>query len=499
MANTNSPQFNTYKTVEVKFDGADFFRSGDLTTQRDLQIVNLFYDRVSQENKQREVRLVKRPGLTTTTYSLSKVSSSNTIRGKYYDVDQNAFYWAVGNKLYSVTPDVGVTVRTVATLNTSSGYVGFCSFLKADNTRYVLASDGTDLWVDDYAATSCTRVTDVDMPTPHQPYPLYLDGYVFLIGEESGDIYNSDNDDPTAWTAGEFIQAEISSDWAIRLFKVKNYIISMGYNSIEYFWDAGNATGSPLSRNDSPVRNVGYITGGCQIGDTVYFVGQDEKHNLSVYAVNSFKVERVSNAVVDRTIQTISSAANSKGRVNLDKDGECISVDGHTFYILVTPVTTWAYDVDEKFWYEWKGSTGTGLAVEAVWGMYNGSSYMAIAGQTYISVMSPSIYQDFGANFTCRYTTEENYFDSFNWKVCNRLGLMGSRHAYTGTSTANLTWSDNDWADGGTTARTVNVFGTSPYITRCGKFRARSFRIEYTDNYPWFATGLVLDINVQGI
>lgn len=502
MAYSNSPQFQTYKTVEIKFDGQDTFRTGDLTVQRDLQIVNMYYDQISQENKERRVILKKRPGLAATTYSLSKVANTDVVRGYFYDVDQNAFYWAVGNKLYAVKPDVGTTVRTVATLNTSSGYVGFCSYLKSNNTRYVCASDGTDLWIDDYAAVTCTRVTDVDFPTPHQPYPLYLNGYIFLIKANSSDIYNSDNDNPFAWTAGEYISAEISSDYALRLYKVKNYIITLGYNSVEYFWDAGNTSGSPLSRNDSPVRNVGYITGGAQSGDTVFFVGQDDKQNIAVFSVNSFKVDRISNPVVDRTLQTFSTTNNVKGNVNLNTDGHIVSTDGHNFYVLVTTQTTWAYDIDSKIWYEWKGSDGTGLKVEACWGMFNGAPYLAIKNQSFISIMSQKTYQDFGANFTCRYTTEDNNFGTNNWKICHKVYLHCSMHLDHNTAVSNavVTWSDNDWNDGGTgTARNINVFSSSPYITRCGRFRNRSFRIEYTDNYPLFMTGLQLDLNVYGI
>lgn len=499
MARTNSPESDTYKSVDIKFDGTDLYRSGNLTVQRDLNIVNMYYDRISQENKQREVRLKKRPGLVESSYSLSKVSSSDVIRGSFYDPDQNALYWAVGNKLYAALPDTGTTIRTVATLNTSSGYVGFCSYLKSTNVRYVLISDGTDLWVDDYVGVSCARVVDADMPTPHQPYPLYLDGYVFLIDSDTGDIYNSDLDDPTAWTAGEVISAEIESDFAIRLFKAKNYIVCLGTSSIEYFWDAGNTTGSPLSRNDSPFRGVGYITGGCQIGDTIYFVGQDKNMNLAVYSINSFKVDRISNAVVDRTLQAFSSSNNVKGQVNLDKDGFAVSLDGHTFYVLVTTQTTWVYDVEDKFWYEWRGSDNTNLKIEASWGMLNGAPYVAIQGKTAISYFSQAAYQDLGSNFTCQYTTEPAGFGTFNWKICHRASLDCSMHAYTGTSNATLSWSDNDWADSGTTERNINVFSSSPYITRCGKFRTRSFRVKYADNYPFFMSGLRLDINVMGI
>ena len=495
MAFSQAPQFNTYQQKEVTFDGGVLFRSGDTSINRDIQIVNMYYDRISQENKTREVRLRKRPGLTDSSYSLTKSAASDVVRGSFYDVDQNAFYWAVGNKLYAVKPDVGTTVRTVATLNTSSGYVGFCSFLKADDTRYVLASDGTDLWVDNFAATSCARVTDAQMPTPHQPYPVYLNGYVFLIEASSGNIWNSDNDDPTAWTAGSYITAEISSDYALRMIKAKNYLVVLGYNSAEYFWDAGNASGSPLSRNDSPVRGVGYITGLATIGDITYFVGQDEKKNLGVYMLNSFKIDKVSNSVVDRTLETYSSTSNAKGNVTLNKDGFGVSVDGHTFYVLVTDQTTWVYDVDDKFWYEWESSDGLGLKFEAVWGMYNGGVYAAIKNKTSISILSPSIYQDFGSNFTCRYVTEPLDFDTFNWKTANRLVLGCSRHLNTGTSNATISWSDDDWAST-TGSRSVNVFSISPMVHRLGKFRVRSIKVEYAANYPFWVKKLTLNINI---
>lgn len=500
MAFTNSPEVSTYKTVQIKVDGSPLYRSGDLTVDRDLQIVNMYYDRISQENKQRDVRLRKRPGLASTSYNLTKDTSTDSIRGSYYDQTSNRFFWVVNDNFYYIAPDVGTTVNTIGALNTSLGYVGICSFLKSDGTRFLILSDGTDLWVYNIGTNSLTEVTDVDLPTPHQPYPIYIDGYVFLIKTGTGDIYNCDVDDPFTWTTDGKINAEISSDAAIRLFKVKNYIIAMGYNSIEYFYDAANTPpSSPLNRNDSPFRGVGYITGGCQIGDTVYFVGQEDGQNLAVYSVNSFKVDRISNSVVDRTLQSFSTTNNAKGNVTLAQDGQCVSIDGHTFYVLVTPQTTWVYDVNDKLWYEWKGSDNTGLKIEAVWGMFNGNVYVALKNQSTISVMSESLYQDFGSNYTCRYTTENADFDTFNWKICHRVMLDCSMHNYTGTSNATVSWSDNDWGDGGTTGRNVNVFSSSPYITRCGKFRSRSFRISYADNYPFFITGIRLDLNIQGI
>lgn len=501
MAYTQNPENSTYKTLPVAFDGRSLYRNGDLTDQRDLQIVNMYYDTIFQDsqNKQAVKRLMKRPGLASTTYSLTKAAASSEIRGSYYDTDQNAMYWAVDDKLYSVNPDVSATTRLVATLNTSSGLVGFCSFLKSDNTRYVVASDGTDIWIDDYVAVSCSRVVDADLPTPHEPSPIYLDGYLFIIAAGTGDIYNSDLDDPTGWTPGDFITAEISSDYLLRLVKAKNYIVALGYNSIEYFYDAGNVSGSPLARNDSPFRSVGYISGLSTISDVTYFIGQDERHGIGIFSIENFDVSRISTPVVDRTLQPYVATQNTKSRALLNRPGYAVSFNGRTFYVVPTSTTTWIFDIETKEWYEWKGSDGTGLDIEASWIMYNGAMYVALGNQTSIAIMSPAVYQDFGVNFTCRYTSELVDGGTINWKYGHRMALDSSQEATSGTSNLTVTWSDNDWKSASTTTRSINLFSLSPYAFRLGRFRKRSFRFEYSDNYPLWLRGFYLDINVGQI
>lgn len=499
MAYTNAPSATTYKTDQLAFDGTDGYRTGNLTNARDCNTVNMYYERISQENERRDVCIRKRPGLIDALYVLNKNSPSDALRGDFYDVDQNAWYWAVNNHVYRLKTDSSSVPVLIQTINTSSGVVGFCSFLKSDNTRYVCFSDGTDLWVNDYVANTTTRVTDADMPTPHQPYPVYIDGYICLIKLNTGDMYNSDNDTPFDWTAGNFITAEISSDYALRIVKAKNYLIVLGFNSVEYFYDAGNATGSPFSRQDSAFRGVGLVTGLKTIGDTTYFVGQDNQMNLAVYMINSFKVDRISNPVIDRTLQTITSTPNVKSQTILNQDGFCLSVDGHTFYVLRTPQTTWIFDVDEHFWYEFKGSDGTGLKFEAIWNMYNGASYVAIAGNTTLSIMAHNVYQDYGVNFNCRHQTKDYTADTYRWKVMSRLMVIADQYQATGTSNLTVSWSNNDWPGGVADAsRTVNLFTESPYFMRLGRFRNRSFRVDYSDAFPLRIRSLEFELNVMG-
>lgn len=500
MARTNAPQTSTYKPDTIKFDGMPAYRNGDPDIERDCQIVNMYYERVSQENKERIVMLKKRPGLSTTTIPLNKTTRSDILRGYFYESANNTFYWAVNNKVYACPPTSTVP-RTVTTLSTSTGEVGFCSYLKSDNTAYVIITDGTDMWVDNFVAVSCTQVVDVDLPSPHEPSLVYLDGYIFVIKKDTGDMYNCDVDDPFSWTAGSFLSTEMSADFGLRLAKTKNYLVCFGKNSIEYFYiDSSLITGTPLARYDSPYRNIGYITGLNQIGDSLYFIGQDAALNIAVYALTSFKIDKISNSVVERTLQTLTSNPNTVSPLVLEYKGYTVSIDGHSFYCIPYNRTTWAYDIDEKLWYEWRRSDNVfGLQIEAVWMAYNGAVYVAINDQDFMSMMSVNVYADFGTNFVCQYTTENYNAGTFNWKVLARLSLNASQHANSGSSYANISWSDDDWVTGSeTTPRDINVFSASPFISNCGRFRTRSFRIKYEDNYPLLMDSLELNLNVMG-
>lgn len=496
MAFTKTPEESTYRTVPLVFDGFSTYRSGDLAIQRDCNIVNLFYDRISQENKNSEVFLRKRYGLRATAYNLTKSSASDTLRGYWYDTGSNRLYWAVNNKVYSVNPDSGSSIRTVATLVTSSGYVGFCEFLQTSTQkRFVLFSDGTDLWVDDFVAGTCTDVADADMPTPHVPQPVVLDGYVVLADLNTSDLYNSANDDPTVWEAGDYITAEASGDYVVMLAQCRNYITAFGTNSLEIFWNSANVSGSPFSRNESGYRNVGYVTGLCQVGNVLYFVGQNKDDGISVYKLDGFELNRISTSIVDQSLQPITSTDNVKGQTNLNRRGYSIAMAGHTFYVVSTPQATWAYDLEEKIWYEWRNTSNTALDIQASWNMMNGAAYVAIGSQTFISMFAPTVYQDFDTNFPCSYTTERFTGGSMNNKTMGRLVIVGDNYQVSSSSTLTLTWSDDDWTSTSGT-RTINIFSKRPTTHQLGQFITRSFRLSYSDNYPVRLRGLELEINI---
>lgn len=501
MAFSNTPEQQTYRTETVKFDQAPSLRFGDIAVQRDCNIINMYYDRISQEdNKKRDTSLRKRPGYVNTVRDLNKVSNTDPIRGWLYEPEESYFYWAVGNKVWRNKFSNSILdpyLEEICTLDTSAGLVSFDIFQKATSETYVLFTDGAALWSQQIRVVpgvAAAKVTDPDLPVPHIPYLVVMDGYVFLA--KNNTLYNSVVDTFDSWNPSDFLDAEMSADNIIALAKNVNYIVAFGQQSLEVFWNAANETGSPLSRNTSGYKSVGFVSNLCRIGDDLFFVGQEHNKNIAVYRLKEFQMQKISDEVVERFLQNKTATPLTDSQVKINNFGKTFSVDGHTFYCVTTQNATWMYELEDKLWCEWRDSTDAPLALEATFNVYNGGMYACISGSNFISYFNPSIYQDNGVNFTCTYTTQELMFGSPNKKVCNRAALRCDRHLGTGSSLATIAWSDDDWSLGTTSSQTVNVFSNTPFARRCGQFINRSFRITYTDNYPFRMKELSLELNI---
>lgn len=507
MAYSNSPETSTYKTVPLEFVYTSWPRSGSTSIRRDAEIVNMFYDRSGNENQTRSMALTKRPGLADNSISLAKTSASSLINGFYQDDSTNYIYWSCDGKVFELNTTGGAATQIATmtgTVTSSVNSVGFTSFLTSLGTRYVCFCNGTQLWYTVPGSGTATQVTDPDLPTNPSKDIVFLDGYLFLFKQGTGDIYNSDLDSPANWTAGNYITAEINPDKLSAITKIKNYLIAFGAEGIEFFYDAANLSGSPLGRNESYYKNVTLSSSLCTIGDRVYFVGKEKGKGLQVFELDANEIRPVSNGMMDRVLQTY-------GYVNVYSEQLSntqlfsMSLNGHHFLLVnfLSSGTLFVYDLDHKFWYRWTLATeGTdGNSIMAVWTINTtpGNPRLALGGRSNMSYFDNSFYQDFGANFTVSYTTEDYDADTFNWKMCHRMGLhCDFPTTAVATSNAQVSWSDDD-GNTFTTPRNLNVCSSNPYITQCGRFRSRNWRITYSDNYPFRMWGMTMDLNVGSV
>lgn len=480
-----APEQDTYSSERISLVNEINWRDGG-ATGKDEDYLNVFVETIRNkpiDDKRKYV--VKRAGATT---ALSRVTFS-LCRGMFFWADQNKIFQAVDDDIHIHDVNTGTVTSLSSVFGTLSGYVGFTEYLYDTNTTVVVATDGTTLVQIDSSNTLTTCV-DADLPTPHLPYPVFLDGYLFLVKTNSADIYNSDLNDPMLWTAGNFVTAEMEGDYLQRIAKLNNYLLAFGTNSIEYFWDSGNSPGSPLQRNDTPIKINSYLGGWAQYGNEVFYIGRDSGGQPDVFLLKDFKITPVGSNSVSRYLNRTTDGSTAW-------HGNIVAFKGHVFYVLRAGDTkTFMCDVDTKFWtrigFQSLNTFNINNAVSVKTNTTIKTYFTLNIADSIIYKFDDDTHQDVSSNFTCSIVTPPENFDTWNRKTMHRLTLLGDDPG--SASNVLVQWTDDDYQTFNT-GLNINQHADMPSIRRLGIFRERAFKLTYTDNYPFRVTEIEVDIN----
>jgi hypothetical protein len=473
----------SYQTHRVQFL-REITSRADNTSLKDEDFLNCVLEPIrNRELNDTRQFIMKRAGVGT---QIASVAPSE-IRGMFFWNDQDKLFYSVGNTVYVYSFTSGINLP-LAVFSTTSGEVGFCEYLYDTNQVVIIATDGTTLVQIDNANV-VTTCTDPDLPTPHLPYPVFIDGYLFLAKSNSADVYNSDLNNPMSWDPSNFLSAEMKGDWVIRIATLNNYLLVFGSDSIEYYWDAANPSGTPMQRNDTPIKFNSFIGGFAQLGNVIYFVGESLAGQPAVYRLQDFKIEDISSYTVSRYLNTLQDST-------LTWKAAILSEQGHAYYVLNAGNLTYVCDTENKVWGRWAYQQGTSFPVVAAIRantVISRGSYFALEGNSSaIYYMDDTKFQDNGVNFTYKIVTEALDFDTLNRKTMARFSLVGDRP--DNDSIVYVSWSDDDYQTY-STPREINMNQDLPSTYRLGTFRQRSFKLEYTDNYPFRLQKYEVDIN----
>lgn len=440
--------------------------SGDDTDQR---FVNCYPEMLTKD----EIYVVKRPGTTLNT----QVVGTGAPEGRGVYSWEGNVYSVFDNKLYK-----GST--SLQTLNTSTGVVHWGQ-LKG-TTDYLLLSDGTDLWTIQTDDT-VTKVTDVDFPGAHVSGIVVMDGYVFVM-KKNGEIYNCDLEDPLNWTASNFISAELESDDGVALVKHLNYVVALGDWSMQMFYDAANATGSPLSIQEGAVSHIGCAAGNSvvNINDTVVWVGQSNENGKFICMFEGLQTKIVSPKSINRLLEAEGSAiSNSYAFV--------VSIAGHTFYILnlTSSNKTIVYDLADRVWCEftsYNGTTESNFAyVQST--MHNKLPVLCHESDGSLYNFSHNSYTDNGNTIKVLGQTkkfngtdpQEGGLSSVKNKFLDRLIVIGDKA--DNSALFYISFTDDDYQSF-SNERTVDLNDAIPQLTVLGKFKRRAFKYRFEANLP---------------
>lgn len=484
MAFSNDPRQSTYQEKETYLLKEQNSRAAGYS--KDIDYVNIFFEvtknKLTGENS---YDIFFRPGLV----AFSSALQSTNVRQVYYWENRQKYYVWIDDDIQIVNGSTGAVETTLTgALGTSSGSVGVAEFLYDDGTVKLVFTDGSSLKTID-SSNTIVASTSPDKPASILTSMVFIDGYLFVVKADTAEIYNSNLNDPLAFTAGDFITAEMKADKVVYLAPLNNYIVAFGTDSIEYFWDAANATGSPLQRNDTPVKFNGFLGGLAQTGNKIYFVGNTNENFPSLFMLEDFKIQEVGVDSLRRQLEANTSPYS-------EYLGNIVSVQGHIFYILTADQYTYTIDTENNLWVRWASTSGTTLPIKYSANGKTLSTYypvVYVSGRQYLDKFDKTTCLDYGVPYIAAITTGLEDYDTYNEKSMGRLIIVGDRPSIN--TNVYLSWTDNDYQSF-SNVRVVNMNQYVPDVQQLGSFRRRAFKLTCQPTVPFRIRYFKCSINI---
>jgi hypothetical protein len=314
------------------------------------------------------------------------------------------------------------------------------------------------------------------------PGVVYLDGY-FCVMDIYGVIYISALNDARAWNALDFITADAEPGQGVVIARALNYVVAFKEWSTEFFFNAGNPTGSPLSRVDNGFTLVGCASGTslAYVSEGLAWISQTRQDGRGVHLMQGTQQAKISTPDVDRVLDNDSLAeVYSYG----------LKVGGHSLYILtlITTGVTLVFDFTSKVWTQWASG-----AAEAYFNLthatYNGGLTLGLhktSGNVYS--LDESYLDDAGTSIDllCRTIQVDN--GTTNNHAMGKVEVIGTK----ASTTATVRWSDDDYATWSTN-RTVDLSLPRSSLRRCGDFRRRAFELRHSGSVAVVLSSLEIE------
>lgn len=288
-------------------------------------------------------------------------------------VVNNMTYVMSGEGLYSVDSDgTAILLGTIPNLD-----------------RVTMAGDGSNIMVvterDGYVwnGTSVSQITDPDFPGAD--WVRYLDTY-FVIGI-NGQIYISDNLDPTSWNALDFATAESAPDDIVMGLVEKRELFLGGRETFEVWYNDGSSD-FPLQRTGSGNSEVGLLAkySLAKYDNRLFFVATD----CTVRYMDGYTPLIISKPDVAQMIEDLTPAERA------DIYGLTWTEGGHLFYAITSAHWTAVYDTLTQEWYRRKSHGYDNWRALFVLDAGRGRMLVADRESNKLGLLSPSTFTEWG-------------------------------------------------------------------------------------------------------
>jgi hypothetical protein len=341
----------------------------------------------------------------------------------------------------------------------------------------LLVKNQSGLWV--WNGGTLIRVTDPNYPTTTVPGIVVMGGFAYVM-DPTGLIYNCALDDPFTWPPLNTIGADYEDDAGVAIIKYQNQIVAFGAYTTQFFYDAGNPTGSPLSPYLQSSLMLGCASANTltQVGDNICWVSQTKQLGRQVMVMNGLQPVAISTSFIDKQV----SAADL-----MDINAIHMFVEGHSCYLLtirdsIGTSKTYVYDFSTKQWFFWQRTSVSyfkfaGYASSLLPKGY----YMLGATDGNLYQVSTSYLDDNGTPFQVQIQTDK--FDAGNnrKKFWGQLEVIGDMNSGTPIIEFNdVDYTSGEWSN----PRTVDLSTQRPVLYRNGASRRRAIRYTQQDSNP---------------
>lgn len=489
MAFTKTPMESTEQNKRVPL--LTTWETRNASNAKDVDNVNVIWD-IVQDPEGTYFEAVKRDGL--------QLAPFQPLLGVVY----GAYSWESRNEYVAVT-SVGLEVRNITgggvvftqslDFGSPNNRAGFTEYQYEDGATILVIVCNLKVYV--YNGASVTQITDPDLPVNPLPFPVYLDGYLFIAGS-NGNISNSNLNDPFSWQASNFISVESYADGLQAIARQGQYIVAFGAQSIQFFYDAGNPTGTPLAVQ-SKVLRIGYTGGLAQTADSLLFIGRPVNGQPGVYMLQGTEAKEMASNSATRRLSEYASA-----NLPVDRIGSILAINGHTLYVWMDidrdftnlNQTTYALDLATNMWTRLtKGYSGSMLIKTAVSRVHHDrfSTLITLYNSNKVYEFLPTYSADEGDGIEVRFRTNKLDFGTKRMKFGSKLTIVSDRETVPGYSCF-ISWSDDDYQTW-STPRSVDLADQYPVLWALGSFRARSFLVTHRSPYPMRWRAFELDYN----
>lgn len=303
------------------------------------------------------------------------------------------------------------TTTTLGTLDTSTGTVKVAS-----NPTQIVWVDGS---ATGYIYTPGTGVfatiNSLDADFPGATNIAFLDSYFVVSEPNTGKIYTSAGNDGASWDPADVATAESGTDNIVALAVSKGELWVLGERTTEIWYDAGNATGIPLSPRTGLELQIGCGAANSvvQLDDLIIWLdnrGYIVQSNVSPFVRNNnsgYDIKIVSTESLSADILSYSTTSDAIAFAYNDR--------GHLMYQITFPTArkTWVYDYILKVWHErtWYNEIEDREEHHLVqyYTQYGNLHLGAGIRNGKIYLMKPDVYTDNGVAIRRRRTTSPLY------------------------------------------------------------------------------------------